>query len=467
MLKRVDAETAEFEQCTTLLQAMRAVHGRMLQGRADRPLVRPAARRGRRDAGVDGRVDAQPRREEGLPRAVRAAARRCSPAAQRRNGEIREMLAASFGRLNAEFGFSLALGKPPDLDRFTQRAAADRAQLRPVPRPDARRCAWRSRSSWSSSGACWCPSCGSCSRTPAASSSCGTRRSPPQVDSQLRERAQGFKRRREALETHPDRRRRAGAAHRRDRSAGRSGWSELQTQSQRAGGEPARIRAGRAVRHRSGADQARPAALRRRRAGRRRRRDAAPGLSGRDGLPAGVRPRGRRWQREHGRHGLPWQGTRDPYRVWLSEVMLQQTQVATVLGLLRALPRPLSRRAAPWPPPASTTCWRLWSGLGYYSRARNLHRCAQVVVAEHGGEFPRSSAALATLPGHRPLDRRGDRRVLFRRAGGDPRRQRQARADARARVRRRPGRGRRTSASCGRRPPSCCRRAASRPTPRA
>ena len=92
MLKRVDAETAEFEQCTTLLQAMRAVHGRMLKDMLVDLSSRPPARRGRRDAGVDGRVAPQPRREEGLRRAVRAAARRCSPPAQRSNGEIREML---------------------------------------------------------------------------------------------------------------------------------------------------------------------------------------------------------------------------------------------------------------------------------------------------------------------------------------------------------------------------------------
>ena len=104
------------------------------------------------------------------------------------------------------------------------------------------------------------------------------------------------------------------------------------------------------------------------------------------------------WQRTHGRHTLPWQRTRDPYRVWLSEVMLQQTQVATVLGyyqrFLQRFPDVAALAAAPQDDVLS-----LWSGLGYYSRARNLHRCAQAVVAEHGGEFPRSSAALATLPG--------------------------------------------------------------------
>ncbi|WP_235823872.1 A/G-specific adenine glycosylase [Azohydromonas sediminis] len=104
------------------------------------------------------------------------------------------------------------------------------------------------------------------------------------------------------------------------------------------------------------------------------------------------------WQRRHGRHDLPWQRTRDPYRVWLSEVMLQQTQVATVLGyyerFLARFPDVAALAAAPL-----DDVLALWSGLGYYSRARHLHRCAQVVVAEHGGAFPRDSATLATLPG--------------------------------------------------------------------
>lgn len=105
-----------------------------------------------------------------------------------------------------------------------------------------------------------------------------------------------------------------------------------------------------------------------------------------------------RWQRQHGRHELPWQQTRDPYRVWLSEVMLQQTQVATVLGyyarFLERFPTVQALAAAPL-----DEVLGLWSGLGYYSRARNLHRCAQAVVAEHGGRFPGSAAELATLPG--------------------------------------------------------------------
>jgi A/G-specific adenine glycosylase len=105
-----------------------------------------------------------------------------------------------------------------------------------------------------------------------------------------------------------------------------------------------------------------------------------------------------RWQRQHGRHGLPWQGTRDPYRVWLSEVMLQQTQVATVIDyytrFVQRFPSVDTLAAAPL-----DDVLALWSGLGYYSRARNLHRCAQTVVQVHGGAFPAHSAVLATLPG--------------------------------------------------------------------
>jgi A/G-specific adenine glycosylase len=105
-----------------------------------------------------------------------------------------------------------------------------------------------------------------------------------------------------------------------------------------------------------------------------------------------------RWRRQFGRRGLPWQDTKDPYRVWLSEIMLQQTQVATVLDyyarFLRRFPDLAALAAAPL-----DDVLALWSGLGYYSRARNLHRCAQVVQREHGGVFPKSSAALALLPG--------------------------------------------------------------------
>jgi A/G-specific adenine glycosylase len=104
------------------------------------------------------------------------------------------------------------------------------------------------------------------------------------------------------------------------------------------------------------------------------------------------------WQRQHGRSGLPWQHTHDPYRVWLSEVMLQQTQVSTVLDYYqRFLARFPDVQALASASPDEVMA--LWSGLGYYSRARNLHRCAQVVVAEYGGVFPATAALLQTLPG--------------------------------------------------------------------
>lgn len=114
--------------------------------------------------------------------------------------------------------------------------------------------------------------------------------------------------------------------------------------------------------------------------------------------PAGFAGRVVRWQRTHGRNSLPWQNTRDPYRVWLSEIMLQQTQVTTVLDYYtRFLARFPDVRALAAAQPDEVMA--LWSGLGYYSRARNMHRCAQDVVSLHGGEFPRTAQLLQTLPG--------------------------------------------------------------------
>ena len=103
----------------------------------------------------------------------------------------------------------------------------------------------------------------------------------------------------------------------------------------------------------------------------------------------------------HGRNTLLWQNTRDPYRVWLSEIMLQQTQVSTVLDYYgRFLERfPAVGDLAMAQP---DEVMALWSGLGYYSRARNMHRCAQEVVAFHHGQFPNSAAQLQTLPGIGP-----------------------------------------------------------------
>ena len=104
------------------------------------------------------------------------------------------------------------------------------------------------------------------------------------------------------------------------------------------------------------------------------------------------------WQKRHGRHGLPWQASRDPYAIWLSEIMLQQTQVAAVIPYYQ---RFLSR----FPDIASLAGASLdqvlahWSGLGYYSRARNLHRAAGLIAANHGGVFPHHFEHIVALPG--------------------------------------------------------------------
>ncbi|MYM35912.1 A/G-specific adenine glycosylase [Duganella sp. FT94W] len=104
------------------------------------------------------------------------------------------------------------------------------------------------------------------------------------------------------------------------------------------------------------------------------------------------------WQKIHGRHTLPWQNTRDAYLVWLSEIMLQQTQVSAVLGyyarFLERFPTLRDLAAAP-----VEDVMAQWSGLGYYTRARNLHKCAQRVVAEYDGVFPSDPVLLAELPG--------------------------------------------------------------------
>lgn len=104
------------------------------------------------------------------------------------------------------------------------------------------------------------------------------------------------------------------------------------------------------------------------------------------------------WQKRHGRHALPWQNTRDPYRIWLSEIMLQQTQVAAVIPyyqrFLQRFPDVQALAAA-----ASEEVMAHWSGLGYYSRARNLHRCAQRVCTEYAGSFPSDPLLLQDLPG--------------------------------------------------------------------
>lgn len=104
------------------------------------------------------------------------------------------------------------------------------------------------------------------------------------------------------------------------------------------------------------------------------------------------------WQHDHGRHDLPWQTSADPYRVWLSEIMLQQTQVSVVATyyarFLERFPTVLALAAA-----NLDEVLALWSGLGYYRRARYLHQCALQVCTLHGGTFPRTAKELQTLAG--------------------------------------------------------------------
>jgi A/G-specific adenine glycosylase len=104
------------------------------------------------------------------------------------------------------------------------------------------------------------------------------------------------------------------------------------------------------------------------------------------------------WQQAHGRHNLPWQQGIVPYKVWVSEIMLQQTQVATVLAYFERFmvrfPNVQALAAA-----NVNEVLGLWSGLGYYTRAKNLHRSAQLVVENHGGHFPKTAVELARLPG--------------------------------------------------------------------
>lgn len=104
------------------------------------------------------------------------------------------------------------------------------------------------------------------------------------------------------------------------------------------------------------------------------------------------------WQQSQGRHHLPWQGTRDPYRIWLSEIMLQQTQVDTVIGyytrFLERFPTLHSLAEA-----SLDEVMPYWAGLGYYTRARNLHRCAQEIMTHWAGDFPPCAHDIASLPG--------------------------------------------------------------------
>lgn len=105
-----------------------------------------------------------------------------------------------------------------------------------------------------------------------------------------------------------------------------------------------------------------------------------------------------RWQKRYGRQDLPWQGSSEPYRIWVAEIMLQQTQVTTVIPyyrhFLERFPDLFALAEAPLD--AVLACF---SGLGYYARARYLHRAARLLVDKHGGMFPRDLAGIAALPG--------------------------------------------------------------------
>ncbi len=104
------------------------------------------------------------------------------------------------------------------------------------------------------------------------------------------------------------------------------------------------------------------------------------------------------WFDRHGRKDLPWQQDITPYRVWLSEVMLQQTQVATVIPYFQRFTTAFPDVAALASAPLDEVL-HLWTGLGYYARARNLHKTAGIIAADHDGVFPASVATLQTLPG--------------------------------------------------------------------
>jgi len=104
------------------------------------------------------------------------------------------------------------------------------------------------------------------------------------------------------------------------------------------------------------------------------------------------------WFSAHGRHDLPWQHPRDPYRVWLAEIMLQQTQVQTVIEyfnrFVQRFPAMADLAAAP-----ADEVMRHWAGLGYYARARNLHKTARIICQQYGGQFPQDTLLLQQLPG--------------------------------------------------------------------
>ena len=131
------------------------------------------------------------------------------------------------------------------------------------------------------------------------------------------------------------------------------------------------------------------------------------------------------WHECHGRKDLPWQRDPTPYRVWVSEIMLQQTQVATVIPYFE-------RFMARYPGVEQLAAAPLdeilghWSGLGYYARGRNLHKAAAILVSEYGGEFPGGYRSRAVVARNRAFHRRCDTRAVAKSAPPDPGRQRKA-----------------------------------------
>src|SRR5487761_2645532 len=104
------------------------------------------------------------------------------------------------------------------------------------------------------------------------------------------------------------------------------------------------------------------------------------------------------WFDRCGRHDLPWQSNPTPYRVWVSEIMLQQTQVGTVMPYFERFLQRFATVEALAAAPLDEVL-HLWTGLGYYARARNLHAAAQQVVLQHRGTFPQTLEAVQALPG--------------------------------------------------------------------
>lgn len=111
-----------------------------------------------------------------------------------------------------------------------------------------------------------------------------------------------------------------------------------------------------------------------------------------------IATRALRWFDRHGRHDLPWQHPRSAYRVWISEIMLQQTQVATVIPYFLRFTAEFPDMAA-LAAAARDRVLAAWSGLGYYQRARHLHESAAICMRDHGGELPCDFASLLALPG--------------------------------------------------------------------